>query len=582
MGKPSPNFIANYLNTIRTSNPKGEVLVYGKRRVTWGEMIDRSYRLSNALIRLGVKKNDKIVFMFHNTPEFMEINFAAQAAGAIPTPMNYRFVSREIEYQVNHSDATVLIYDSRWREAVENAVPSLTKIKHLICFGEKGLDEALDYESLLKSGAPIDPEVATGFDDTAVMIYTGGTTGFPKGVMLSYGAHIDMFSNLFAHIVASGAAENINSKVIQKITHGIPIPGMNYLTFFVDKKWFKRMLASHTFLGMTRNILNSLLQKPQLLKQSYKKTIKYMIPSLPFFHDASYQIIFLGVITGNLTFLLPEEISFNPEKIFETIEKEKPVFLANVPTGWKKLVSAPESENYDLSSVRIAVTGAGAASTSLKRKIFKTFPSIVMVDIFGQTEMTPITTFRIDVSPENLKDRAVGKSIVKVKIVNDKGVEVPKGETGEILYQSSTIMKGYYKDEQKTKEAIKDGWFWGGDLGYIDEDGDLRLVDRKNECINTGGEKVFPLEVEEIIAEHPHVSDVCVIGVPDEEWGSTVRAVIVPKDGKAVNEAEIIDFCKGKLANYKICKSVVLTDKMPLSPVGKVLRAKIRDLYGNP
>jgi acyl-CoA synthetase (AMP-forming)/AMP-acid ligase II len=582
MRKPSPNFIAKYLNTIRTFNPTGELLVCGGRRVTWGEIIDRSYRLANALIHMGVKREDKIAFMFHNTREFVEINFAAQVAGAIPVPVNYRFVPREIEYQVNHSDAVVFIYDERWREAVLPALPSLTAVKHRICSGGKGEENVLDYETVWKSGAPIDPEIATGLDDTAVMIYTGGTTGFPKGVLLSYGAHLEMFCTLFANIVAMGAREDITRSVLQKITNGIPIPGMNYFSHLVDQKWLKRILGGKKTVEITQRALKRFLMTPELLKHSYKKSIQYMTPSLPFFHDASYQILILGAIMGNLTFVLPEEVSFNPALIFETIEKEKVVFLANVPTGWKKLVSAPESGNYDLSSVRIAVTGAGAASKALKQKIFKTFPNIVLVDMFGQTEMTPITTFRIDLSPDHIKERAVGKSIVKVKIVDDKGCEVKPGEVGEILYQSPTVMKGYYKDEEKTKEAMRDGWFWGGDLGYIDDEGDLRLIDRKKECINTGGEKVFPLEVEEIIADHPAVSDVCVIGVPDEEWGSAVRAVVVPKEGETVTEKDIIDFCKGKLAGYKICRSVVFTDALPLSPVGKVLRAKIRDLYGQP
>ena len=581
MGKKSSNFIANYLNTIRTHNKEGEVLVHGTRRMTWGELIGRAYRLANALIYdLGVKKDDKVAFMFHNTPEFVEINLAIQVAGAIPTPMNYRFVPREIEFQMNHSDASILFFDDIWREAIENAAPGLKKVNHFICRGQSSLEDVIGYEELIKKHAPIDPEVATGLDDVAVMIYTGGTTGFPKGVMLTYGAHIDMYSNLFANILARGAGEDLNGQVLRKLTNGIPIPGVGALAYFVDQKWVKRVLASPWLVDMARSFLQKVLQQPQLLKQSYARNIKYMTPSLPFFHDASYQVLVLGVITGNLTFVLPEDVSFTPEKIFAAIEKEQVVFLANVPTGWKKLVNAPERDQYDLGSVRISVAGAGASTVTLKRKIFKTFPNTVLVDIFGQTEMTPITTFRLDISPDGLKDRAVGKSIVQVKIVDDQGNEVPRGEIGEILYKSSTIMKGYYKDDAKTREAMRDGWFCGGDLGYMDEDGELRLIDRKKECINTGGEKVFPLEVEEVISEHPRVADVCIIGVPDEEWGHTVRAVVVPEAGHTLTEQEIIDFCKGKLAGYKICKSVVFTEKLPLSPVGKVLRAKIRETYG--
>jgi len=202
------------------------------------------------------------------------------------------------------------------------------------------------------------------------------------------------------------------------------------------------------------------------------------------------------------------------------------------------------------------------------------------VDMFGQTEMTPITSFRIDADPSTLKDRSVGKSIVDVKVVDENGAEVPPGSPGEILYRSNTVMMGYYKDEEKTSQAMQEGWFRSGDLGYLDEEGEVRLIDRKKECINTGGEKVFPLEVEEIIHLHPMVEDVCIIGVPDDEWGSTVRAVVQLKNGGKLSAEEIIEFCRDQLAGYKIPRSVMFADELPLSPVGKVLRQKIRDLYG--
>jgi len=309
-------------------------------------------------------------------------------------------------------------------------------------------------------------------------------------------------------------------------------------------------------------------------------TIPYMVPSFPFFHDASYQILVLMALMGNISFVLVPEVRFDPEKVLAAVEKEKPIFMANVPTGWKKLVNHPAVDKYNTSSIRIAATGAGACPVSLKRKMFEKFPEIIIADMFGQTEMTPITTFRLDMSPETLKERSVGKSIVDAKVVDETGEEVRQGEVGEIMYKSSTVMKGYYKDEDKTKEVMEGGWFRSGDLGYLDEEGEVRLIDRKKECINTGGEKVFPLEVEEVLHEHPAVEDVAVIGVPDEEWGSAVRAVVQLKKGEEAGAEELQEFCRDKLAGYKIPRSVVFVAELPLSPVGKVLRQKIRDMYG--
>jgi acyl-CoA synthetase (AMP-forming)/AMP-acid ligase II len=202
------------------------------------------------------------------------------------------------------------------------------------------------------------------------------------------------------------------------------------------------------------------------------------------------------------------------------------------------------------------------------------------MDAFGQTEMTPVTSFRLDADPDRIEDRSVGKAIVEAKVVDESGKDVAPGQIGEILYRSSTVMKGYYKDEENTHEVMADGWFKSGDLGYFDAAGEIRTVDRKKECINTGGEKVFPLEVEEIIRNHPKVEDVCVIGVPDPEWGSAIRAVVALKEGEAVEPSEIIGFCRGQMAGYKIPRSVVFVEELPRSPVGKMLRQQVRDLYG--
>jgi acyl-CoA synthetase (AMP-forming)/AMP-acid ligase II len=301
---------------------------------------------------------------------------------------------------------------------------------------------------------------------------------------------------------------------------------------------------------------------------------------MPFFHDASYANIMMGALSGSTTIVLPDSVKFDPGLVLGLVEKERVFNVSNVPTGWKKLVSHPEVDRYDLSSVRVATTGGGLCPVPLKKRILELFPNAMIVDAFGQTEMTPVTSFRVDADASSIQDRSVGKSIVEVKVVGEGGAEMPRGEVGEILYRSSTVMKGYYKEEEKTGEAIQDGWFRSGDMGYLDDRGEIRVVDRKKECINTGGEKVFPLEVEEVIGQHPQVDDVCIIGVPDEEWGHSIRAVVQMKPGGALEDREIQDFCRGKLAGYKIPRSVVFIDELPLSPVGKMLRQKVRDLYG--
>ncbi|MBW1911889.1 MAG: AMP-binding protein [Deltaproteobacteria bacterium] len=202
MGSYSPNIIANSLICCHTHNADGEFVVYGDKRYSWGKVVPRVFKIAQALIKLGVRKEDKVAFMFHNTPEFIEVNCGIQVAEAIPTPMNYRYVTREVEFQGQHSDANVLIYDSIWAEAVEPVIPNLTGIKHFICLGKSGDSKVISYDEFVNSGEEKDPAVANDWKDVAVMIYTGGTTGFPKGVMLTYQAHVEMYSTFLSHVVS--------------------------------------------------------------------------------------------------------------------------------------------------------------------------------------------------------------------------------------------------------------------------------------------------------------------------------------------------------------------------------------------
>jgi acyl-CoA synthetase (AMP-forming)/AMP-acid ligase II len=580
MGAYSPNIIANSVTCCATHNGDGEVIVYGDRRITRKEFASRIFAVASALVELGVKRGDKVAFMFHNTPEFLEINFGIQVAGGVPAPINYRFTPREVEFQVDHCDARVLLYDSIWKESVEAAAPALKNIEHFVCRGGSGLAGARDYDETIASAAHTDPRVKTDWEDVAVMIYTGGTTGPPKGVMLTYQAHLDMFSTLLTQLLVRSLTIDLPPERHQQLLDALPLPKNPLLGPILRTRLARRLLGRPETAALLRRQTRKMLSDPDLAKAGYRSANKYMYPSMPFFHDASYANIMMAVLTGSSIIVLPDSVQFDPGLVLSLVEKERVFNMANVPTGWKKLVSHPGAEGYDLSSLRLATTGGGLCPVPLKKRILELFPNAMILDAFGQTEMTPVTSFRIDADPSEIEDRSVGKSIVEVRVVGENGKELPRGEVGEILYRSSTVMKGYYKDQEKTEEVMKDGWFRSGDMGYLDESGEIRVVDRKKECINTGGEKVFPMEVEEIIGRHPKVDDVCVIGVPDEEWGSSVRAVVQLKPGKAAEGQEIREFCRGELAGYKIPRTVVVVEELPRSPVGKMLREKVRELYG--
>jgi acyl-CoA synthetase (AMP-forming)/AMP-acid ligase II len=576
----SPNIIANSFISCATYNPDGEIVVYGNRRITWKNFVPRVFRVADALIRLGVKKDEKVTFMFHNTPEFLEVNFGIQAAGAVPCPMNYRFVENEIQYQGNHSDAAAFIFDDIWAESILPAMKNLKNIRHFISRGNLHPENTIDYEAFVGSGGEKDPQVKNDWEDVAVMIYTGGTTGFPKGVMLTYQSHLDLLSILGAHVAVRTLTAELPRDQSDQVLGDSSLPLKSILKPFYRSKMFKNFMKKPSTLDFFQNKIRQSIMDPKKLKRGYKNARKAMFPSMPFFHDAAYANLMMGAMTGTLSYVLPQSIKFDPALILGIIEKEKVAQLANVPTGWKKLLSYPDFGKYDVSSVKTVATGGGACPKDLKQSILRAFPGSMILDAFGQTEMTPVTSFKIDFDPGQVKDRSVGSSIVETKVVDENGNPVAQGEAGEICYRSSTVMKGYYKDDEKTREVMADGWFKSGDLGYIDETGEIRVIDRKKECINTGGEKVFPLEVEEIIAQPPAVDTVCIIGVPDEEWGHQVRAVVQLKNGASAMPEDIISFCRGKLAGYKIPKTVIFTEDIPFSPAGKMLRQKIRDAHG--
>ncbi|MDD5223200.1 MAG: AMP-binding protein [bacterium] len=652
--------------------PETAAVIFGDLRITWKEQFERVNRLANALAGLGLKKGDKCAFLFHNCPEFLEINLAIQALGAVPVPVNYRYVKSEVEYLLDNSDSVGFFFEEEFLPLVKEIRGSLSKINFYVIktgrYGQKPIvappPGLLHYEDLLRSGSPSEPRVEVGMDDLAVLMYTGGTTGRSKGVMLTYRNFISnqfqitsLLTNLLPPVSTindpiyarneserkiQGAIsamlgqlallfENPAMKdkvmVVQLIGDGsseispitaIMKEGKVKLMTGAPEKYdlrveFKLGENPSEFLELSiypYTLAGKLALIPKILKLQLSGRFKIQgklglrmkmaalnfrnppttdfvraLPASPFFHLASYAIWLLFLCNQKGAAIILQNQSFDPAEVLDLVEKEKVTWIFMVPTMWKKLVDAPGIEKRNLSSVKIALTGAAVFSDVYKKKLLSAFRETLLVDAFGQTEMAPVTTAKVDGDADAVKDRSVGKLLngVEAKIVNDQGEPVKDGEVGELLYKSPSLMKGYYKDQEKTDQVItKDGWFRSGDLAKRAADGEIYVVERKGECINSGGEKIFPLEVEDFIHAHPKVADVCVIGVADEQWGQIIRAVVVLKPGEKAAPEEIIDFCKDKMASYKKPRQVVFVDALPLSPVGKVLRAKIKEQWGQP
>ncbi len=563
-------------------NPNGIIITYGHNKIRWKDLNTKVNRFANALTDLGIKKNDHVIIMFHDCPEFIESNYALQKIGAVPIPMNFRFVAREIEYQTNQSDSAAFIFEDMFSEEVNKARPNLKKVKNYICLTREGKGipkDMLSYEEFIAKSPSTEPPPCTTGDDVCTISYTGGTTGLPKGVVLTYNNFWNLTESIFGDLLSRVAADPKANfgRIIDRLS---PIPG---LEGFVNRLLYYPKI---------RSLLAESI--PVLLPKVYGTIFAPLVNritggfsmflNMPLFHMANYQVLITGPMSGLPRYILRTGISFDPREALEIIEKERPMLALFVPTQWKRILDYEELDRYDRSSVLVAMTGSGVNPAKQKKRILQKFPSSLIVDVFGQTEMTPDTTLRIDASEDGLKDRSVGRPLVGVemRIVDINGEDMPQGEVGEILYRSGTVMKEYYKDSEKTAEVMEGGWFHSGDLGYIDKDGELIVVDRMKETISTGGEKVYPHEVEEILESHPKVAHVCIIGVPDETWGHTVRAVIELRDGEKATQEEIIDWCRDKMTGFKRPKSVVFIDSLPLNPVGKVLRSQIKEKYGNP
>jgi acyl-CoA synthetase (AMP-forming)/AMP-acid ligase II len=644
-------------------------IIYGDEKITWKQLFSRINKLANALKDLGVKKGDKVAFCFYNSPQFLEANLAIQSLGAIPVPMNLRYVASEMEFLLNNSDSKVFIFDDDLMEELQKIRDKIPNVKHLIHDGPNTPSDMLNYNVIIDQAKDKMNKVDLKTSDVCVIIYTGGTTGRPKGVMLTYenilfneesalaflakilppveelddpvfaknefqrralenyisttATHEVFFEDPKFHdkvivienptkkgpslptltyairegkikpfvgkpppgkydgVIMMGLADQTRDLTnLEPLTYSKSISGKMKLIFTLLRLMMKGRITVKGEKDVVKKLKKAMRQRPE--EEEINKTI--MVP--PLFHLASYAVFLISWMFQGSTVVFLKGKRFDPEELLEMIEREqlKQIFL--VPTMWKRVLDYLEKteRKFDLSSVYIALTGAAVLRGKYKQSILKHFLGALVVDAFGQTEMAPVATMRIDGDPEDIQDKCVGTILEghKIKVVDDKSNPLPEGEIGELCYKGGSVMKGYYKAPDKTEETIdKDGFLHSGDLGYI-KDGQVYVVERKKECITTGAEKVYPLEVEEVLLENPKIDQVAVIGVPDEEWGETVRAVVVLKGGETMTEEEVIKTVEGKIAGYKKPRSVVFADEFPMSPVGKVLRQKIRELYGQP
>ncbi len=491
------------------------------RQATFKEWDERANRLANALSDLGVRKGDRFAILAYNCIEWMEIYAAAAKGGQITVPIMFRLSPPEIEYIISHSESKAFMVAEEFVQMVAGMRDKLPipQKNYIYMGGGKAPDGYLHYEDLMKNGAPSQPDVVVDSAGIWNIMYTSGTTGRPKGVVRTHEGNI-----------AEYILNDINMAVRP------------------DDKVMLVMPMCH---------INSI------------------------FYSFSYTYVGASCFVYNM-------ISFDPEDLLMTIHREKITFTSLVPTHYIMMLALPDEvkNKYDVSSIRQLLISSAPARKDTKIEIMKYFRNAELWEAYGSTEQGLMTLLRPEVQMEKLG--SIGKEIFgidRIKILDENRKEVPPGEVGEIFVRTPIVFKEYWKDPEKTKEVFEGEWSTAGDMGKRDEDGYYYLVDRKANMIITGGENVYPSEVENIVGSHAAVRDVAVIGVPHEKWGEAVKAVVILQEGQAPSgelEKEIIQHCRGKIAGYKIPKSVdfIKEEEMPRTGTGKILHRVLRERYG--
>ncbi|MBC2900387.1 acyl-CoA synthetase [Streptomyces cupreus] len=482
--------------------PHRTALIHGDTSFTYAELYDRTTRLAHALRARGLRRGDRIAYLGPNHPSYLETLFAAGTLGAVFVPLNTRLAGPEIAYQLADSGAKALIHGPSHTGLVAG-LPGSTDVRTYLEVGE-------EYEAVLASASddPVDEPVAP--DDTCIIMYTSGTTGRPKGAMLSHG-------------------------------------------------------------NLTWNAINVLVDTDLI-------TDERALVSAPLFHTAGLNMLTLPVLLKGGTCVLVE--SFDPDATFELVERHRISFMFGVPTMFDQLARHPRWADADLSSLRILTCGGSPVPTPLIAAYQER--GLTFLQGYGMTETAPGALF-LDAEHAVSKAGSAGVPhfFSDVRVVRPDLTPADVGETGEVVVRGPHVMSGYWGLPEESAASFADGWFRSGDAACIDEDGYVFIVDRIKDMIISGGENIYPAEIEDLLLAHPDIVECAVIGVPDDKWGEVPRAVVVPREGATLDPDDILASLSGRLARYKIPKSVVLADELPRTASGKLLKSRVRNRYGN-
>lgn len=501
----------NQLERHAMMQPDAPALRFVGNTMTWADLRRRVAALAGALSGRGVGFGDRVMILMLNRTEFVESVLAANMIGAIAVPLNFRLTPTEIAVLVEDCVAHVMLTEAALAPVaigVRNIQPLLSVI---VVAGGSSQDSVFGYEDLLNEAGDVHEPVDIPNDSPALIMYTSGTTGRPKGAVLT---HANLTGQAMTALYTSGA--NINSDV--------------------------------GFVGV------------------------------PLFHIAGIGNMLTGLLLGLPTVIYPLG-AFDPGQLLDVLEAEKVTGIFLVPAQWQAVCTEQQARPRDL-RLRVLSWGAAPAPDALLRQMSATFPETQILAAFGQTEMSPVTCMLLG-EDAIAKRGSVGRVIptVAARVVDQNMNDVPVGEVGEIVYRAPTLMSCYWNNPEATAEAFAGGWFHSGDLVRMDSDGYVWVVDRKKDMIISGGENIYCAELENVLASHPDIAEVAVIGRADEKWGEVPIAVAAVTNDDLRSE-DLGEFLTDRLARYKHPKALEIVDALPRNPAGKVLKTELRLRYG--
>jgi O-succinylbenzoate-CoA ligase len=471
---------------------------------TYRELRDRVHRLAHALRDLGVRRGDRVAYLGPNHPAFAETMFAVGTLGAVILPLNTRLAAPELAYIVADAGADLLVHAPEMSSTVvelRHHHPFRTEIS----VGER-------YEALLADAVDDPIDEAVTLDDICMIQYTSGTSGHPKGVMMS---HANIAWNCYNLLLDIDVASD-----------------------------------------------------------------EVTLVSAPMFHTAALNQTFLPTFLKGGTAVLMS--AFDPQRALDLIAEHRVTWMFGVPAMYLSIAQSAGWAEADLSSVRTLMCGGAPVPEALIRTYHER--GLTFLEGYGLTESSPGALFlRAEESPRKIGSAGTPCFFTDVRVVRSDGSDVAPGETGEVIIQGPNVMAGYWQLPDATKDAFYDeGWLRSGDAATVDDEGFVYIVDRLKDMIISGGENIYPAEVEQVLYQHPAVADCAVIGVPDQRWGEVGRAIVAVRPGTSANAEEILDFLSGRLARYKIPKSVVVVEALPHNAAGKLLKGPLREKFGSP